>query len=138
MRLIDRTGHDVQALQADLGNLLARIHRDGGQYLGEHGLKKAVADADVKIASVYGEVQALQAERDHWFDRAQKLMADHDQSGREVGLQTECARLAAERSLLLEALREIRDFTHRSSQHVVLTKWREVARAIIAKVGGNG
>jgi hypothetical protein len=29
-----------------LANLLARIHRDGGQYLEEHGYEKAVADAD--------------------------------------------------------------------------------------------
>lgn len=33
-----------------LSNLLARIHRDGGQYEAEHGIDKAVADADDKVA----------------------------------------------------------------------------------------
>jgi hypothetical protein len=32
-----------------LGNLLARIHRDGGHYIEEHGMDKAVTDADAKI-----------------------------------------------------------------------------------------
>jgi len=31
-------------------NILAVIHRDGGQYTGEHGIKKSVADA-MKIVS---------------------------------------------------------------------------------------
>lgn len=33
-----------------LSDLLARIHRDGGQYEAEHGIDKAVADADDKVA----------------------------------------------------------------------------------------
>jgi hypothetical protein len=32
-----------------LGNLLARIHRDGGQYITDNGWEKAVADADAKV-----------------------------------------------------------------------------------------
>lgn len=38
-------------LATELGNLLAVIHRDGGQYQSQHGTAKAVADArDVVIA----------------------------------------------------------------------------------------
>jgi len=32
-----------------LGNLLARIHRDGGHYQGTHGVKKACEDAEAKV-----------------------------------------------------------------------------------------
>lgn len=32
-----------------LGNLLARIHRDGGHYVEQHGLGKALEDADAKV-----------------------------------------------------------------------------------------
>ena len=37
-----------------LNNLLARIHRDGGHYQGQHGTDKAVADADLIVARLYG------------------------------------------------------------------------------------
>lgn len=36
-----------------LGNLLARIHRDGGHYVFQHGLEKAVEDAEKVIADLY-------------------------------------------------------------------------------------
>ena len=39
----------VADLERRLGNLLARIHRDGGHYISEHGWAKAEADADAKI-----------------------------------------------------------------------------------------
>ena len=49
---------EVRSLQAEsntfqqrLGNLLARIHRDGGHYISEHGWDKACADADEKLVS---------------------------------------------------------------------------------------
>ena len=35
-----------------LSNLLARIHRDGGHYEAEHGTKRAVDDADTKVAKL--------------------------------------------------------------------------------------
>jgi hypothetical protein len=34
-----------------LRNLLARVHRDGGHYLEEHGLDKALEDADAKVVA---------------------------------------------------------------------------------------
>lgn len=36
-----------------LGNLLARIHRDGGHYEAKHGTEKAVKDADYIVAQLY-------------------------------------------------------------------------------------
>jgi hypothetical protein len=33
-------------------NLLCRIHRDGGHYIAEHGLDKAIEDADIKVAKL--------------------------------------------------------------------------------------
>ena len=36
-----------------LTNLLARIHRDGGQYVRQHGIDKAFADADAIVAGLY-------------------------------------------------------------------------------------
>ena len=51
-------GAEVRSLQAEsntfqqrLGNLLARIHRDGGHYISEHGWDKACAGADEKLVS---------------------------------------------------------------------------------------
>ena len=42
-------------------NLLARIHRDGGHYVEEHGLDKALEDADAKVVQwlALGEVIGL-------------------------------------------------------------------------------
>jgi chromosome segregation ATPase len=50
------------ALRTDLCNLLARAHRDGGHYIDEHGLSKAVKDADERIAEAYAERDCLRAE----------------------------------------------------------------------------
>lgn len=33
-------------------NLLARIHRDGGHYIAQHGLEKACIDADIIVANL--------------------------------------------------------------------------------------
>lgn len=48
----------------DLGNLLARIHRDGGHYQNEHGTAKAVADADLAVAQMFGQLAEARAEID--------------------------------------------------------------------------
>lgn len=39
-----------------LRNLLAIIHRDGGQYFGEHGLEKAIRDAEVKVTELHNKI----------------------------------------------------------------------------------
>lgn len=40
-----------------LGHLLARIHRDGGQYQAGHGTEKAVADAEQLISQWLAELE---------------------------------------------------------------------------------
>jgi hypothetical protein len=57
----------------ELGNLLARIHRDGGHYVDEHGWRKAIDDADTKVINLFAieaEVERLRAdaERLDWCD----------------------------------------------------------------------
>jgi hypothetical protein len=39
-------------LRQQLGDILARIHRDGGHYIAEHGWEKALADADIELANM--------------------------------------------------------------------------------------
>lgn len=35
--------------------LLARIHRDGGQHTRAHGIEKSVADADIVVSNLYAD-----------------------------------------------------------------------------------
>lgn len=49
-------------LENHIGNLLARIHRDGGHYQAEHGNEKAVADADIAVANAYVQITEQAAE----------------------------------------------------------------------------
>ena len=42
----------------DLGNLLAVIHGDGGQYLEEHGQAKACADAEALVSTDRADLRA--------------------------------------------------------------------------------
>lgn len=48
-----------------LGNLLARIHGDGGHYQHKHGTDKAVADADLLISNL----NAAQPQKGHEHGR---------------------------------------------------------------------
>jgi hypothetical protein len=55
-------------------NLLCRIHRDGGHYIHDHGIRQALCDADEKVA-------ILNAESDTWSQRlkdAEKWMRHLD------------------------------------------------------------
>lgn len=51
--------------EQELGNLLARIHGDGGHYIQEHGWQKAVADADAKIVEWQAAGEPQQPEPGH-------------------------------------------------------------------------
>lgn len=66
-----------------LGNLLARIHRDGGHYEEEHGTEKAVKDADHIVAQLYTDVEYykkeltdLQGDDDAWRRTYERTHAD--------------------------------------------------------------
>ena len=53
--------------EQELGNLLARIHRDGGQYIQKHGWQKAIADADALIVGwIHAAAAPVQAAPDAW------------------------------------------------------------------------
>ena len=62
-RLYARNAADWEAkartAEAERDDLLARIHRDGGHYVLEHGVKKACADADLIVANLYAERDGL-------------------------------------------------------------------------------
>jgi len=58
IKAIERVTAD---LRHKISNLLARAHRDGGHYEGEHGTDKACEDADKVIAEAYGKVDELTA-----------------------------------------------------------------------------
>ena len=47
-------------LEANLRNLLARIHRDGGHYVEQHGLDKASADAETIVGKLLEELEEWQ------------------------------------------------------------------------------
>lgn len=49
----------VPEAETYLKALLARIHRDGGHYLAEHGLEKAVHDADEIVAELNADYDRL-------------------------------------------------------------------------------
>jgi len=40
------------AWEQELANILCRIHRDGGHYVAEHSWRKAIDDADLKVAQL--------------------------------------------------------------------------------------
>lgn len=43
------------------GNLLARIHRDGGHYISKHGIRKATKDAEVVVLAERDHITTLEA-----------------------------------------------------------------------------
>lgn len=85
-----------------LGELLAVIHRGGGQYQAEHGAAKAVKDALSKLSSLRCEHYDLQGEHEEtsallgaWKQRALQCEAERDEA-------RECVKR------LCDALRELR------------------------------
>lgn len=56
---IERLTAERDAAKQCVSNLLARIHRDGGHYEAEHGVDKAVRDADRLVAEIYAERDAM-------------------------------------------------------------------------------
>jgi hypothetical protein len=50
------------AWQQELGNILCLIHRDGGDYISEHGWRKAIDDATLKVAKLNSYMSVPQYE----------------------------------------------------------------------------
>lgn len=59
---------EVKRFRSQRDNLLARIHRDGGHYLAEHGEAKALQEADMIVAETYAEVERLRADAEGAYD----------------------------------------------------------------------
>ena len=85
-----------------LSNLLAIIHRDGGQYQSEHGTAKAVTDAHQVWAELVAERNALRAALDlaEWTSHGAMLADDGAHCGvcqrnQTEGHATGCAVAAA-------------------------------------------
>lgn len=53
---------ELNEARANVGNLLARIHRDGGHYAARHGTAKAVADADLIVAELFARKETPDAQ----------------------------------------------------------------------------
>jgi hypothetical protein len=54
-KAMDELADRCAKAEGHLGNLLARIHRDGEHYQSEHGTEKAVHDAEQLVAKLYSE-----------------------------------------------------------------------------------
>ena len=52
----------IKQLEAERDDLLARIHRDGGHYVLQHGVVKALDDADKIVATLFLERDELMTE----------------------------------------------------------------------------
>lgn len=55
---------ELETARAELravGELLARIHRDGGHYQADHGTLKAIKDAEAKVIELLGSVHELES-----------------------------------------------------------------------------
>lgn len=63
----------AQTVNMYLGNLLAVIHRDGGQYQSEHGTERAVSDALKKIPRMQGRLNELESDLDKIEERNNQL-----------------------------------------------------------------
>lgn len=70
-----------------LGELLAVIHRDGGQYQAEHGAAKATQDALSKLSSLRCELYDLRGEYEEtaalfgaWKQRAEQAESERDEA----------------------------------------------------------
>lgn len=68
--LINDLWREVKQLRADIGNLLAIIHRDGGHHEGEVGTKQAIEDAK----KVYYDLRAENAEMMEALEEARKVI----------------------------------------------------------------
>ena len=59
---IEAMKQEPVAWQQELGNILCLIHRDGGHYISEHGWRKAIDDATLKVANLNSYMSVPQYE----------------------------------------------------------------------------
>ena len=108
-------------------DLLARIHRDGGHYVEEHGVEKACLDADLKVAEAYGRIAELENDVALLEKHAEKLRIDT--------LKVEALR---ERDVLLVEKERLTESNHNLRTEIrVLTQERDkverAARSLLSR-----
>lgn len=63
LTLLDEARVEVEELESLVGNLLARIFRDGGQRAGMFSsLTEAAGAADAEVASLFGQIEELKTQ----------------------------------------------------------------------------
>lgn len=82
--ILESAGKRIVALEAErdttktlLSNLLAVIHRDGGQYEGKHGTEKAAKDAMTSHYALLGELEQAEDERDYYRAALEKVVKEY-------------------------------------------------------------
>ena len=75
-RAIEAAVLDARPTDQRLLNLLCRIHRDGGHYIAEHGLDKAVEDADIRVAEQNAALDAQGKQDADNFHRAERIVSE--------------------------------------------------------------
>jgi hypothetical protein len=74
--------------QQELANILCRIHRDGGHYIAEHGWRKAINDADLKVAHLNAASETTPQPQREWVGLTDdEILA----IGQELGLKCKLA-----------------------------------------------
>lgn len=98
---------ELKKVTTQRDNLLCRIHRDGGHYIGQHGIEKACADADSRVAALNVECENLREENkrlQNLFQGQVKLIQICDDVGNHpqeiLRLQGELENVKGEREML--------------------------------------
>jgi hypothetical protein len=77
IRQLKRALEDVSRYRPLLLDLLARIHRDGGQRIGEVGLENAATEADAEVARMLQVIDAAtRHDRGDKHPECQRIVAD--------------------------------------------------------------
>lgn len=61
--IITKLKAQLAARDQQAGNVLARIHRDGGHYITQHGWEKACVDADAVVCRLQAQLAASEEKR---------------------------------------------------------------------------
>ena len=78
IEVIEKSTQQPMDWNQELANLLCRIHRDGGHYIAEHGWRKAIDDADLKVANMNAESDNLSANSENEAPINWELNGDKD------------------------------------------------------------
>ena len=119
-RYAERQNADLKTTRQHLGNILSRIHGDGGQYIEAHGWEQAVKDAITIVVTLWG-LKADNASLTELLDHAR---------GRIEALEAENRELREERNRLRRSLDVIGDQAKNAGEQMTdLIRWKITAEA---------